>query len=134
MTLRVIAQLPDKHIYKQVNRTENYAYVYEDKATHLIRICSNFSDIWDKDLEVRIKIQWGKTEKGKYPLRLDLQVFPVERELERCQIIREDYLGKFAFTTRNNTRNEILGFYCFQSVSVNAINPRWIAYSVVLEK
>lgn len=128
MSLRVIAQLPDSHIYKQILQTENYTYVYEDKATHLVRISSNLQDLWGKDLEIRIRVQQGKSANNTYPLRLNLQAFPIEQDLIKCRIIREDYLGKFGYT--ENTKDEILGFYCLPSVSVNATNPRWITYSI----
>lgn len=126
--MKFICTLPEVKHYSPLQSQSSGKYLWQDKASSLIRIVAPVPNPWLQEWVILPTVQKTKTSNSQYPARLDLKCFKIEDPtIPRAKLIREIDMDKFAYT-----QNSPALFYCFPfSFSINNQNEnsQWLLYS-----
>lgn len=140
---KIVGSLPEQEYFQQIEGSSKWPYIWEDKLTPALRICSKVADPWGKQWEIYLSIQTSRKggrrvsknsqaslNQVRYPARLDLQLSPVQEEsssqLTHASLIRETAGGKVAYSNGTTLRffvmegkaNEMAGWVMLSVVEI----------------
>lgn len=98
--MKIIALLPDSKHFRAIESPKAGRFLFEDKASPLLRIDTPDNRPWSQKWKILLGIKKGATRAGiEYPQALILRCFPLDDEiLVEAVIERERWKGKFAYS------------------------------------
>ena len=127
--MKFLCTLPEGKHYRPLQSQSEGRWIWEDKATPLVRVIAPDPQPWGKEWVVLIQIQKTKLYTYQYPARLDLKCFTSGEDAIPAKLTREIMRGRFAYS-----QNSPHWFFCCKHTVMNttvAKNPDdfWLIYS-----
>ncbi|MBD2503951.1 hypothetical protein [Anabaena azotica] len=104
--------LLERKYYSPVQSSREGVWLWEDKATPLVRLRSPVPSPWGKEWVILPTIEKSKTDKREYPNRLIFKLFPLGQDLEKITLVRQIHQGNFVHFYTDQIPG-LVGMYIF---------------------
>jgi hypothetical protein len=109
-------------VRSQVSADRDRRWVFEDTQARAFQIVSPVPNPWGQEWKILFSKQFQKSDRSKWPYRLQLKLFEPDEQVPSARILREEYKGVFSYTEGHS-----VAYYAHE------FKERiWISYSVIL--
>lgn len=96
--MKILCSLPESKHYRLLQSQVEGRYIWQDKASSLVRIIAPEPNPWGKQWLIMPSIQKAKNDTAQYPVRLDIKCLEMgNSESKSRPLIREIIRGKFVY-------------------------------------
>ena len=96
-------RLPHRKHYLSRKVTGKY-FIFQDYQTDLIQIKSPVVNPFDKEWNILIAAQFGKSDKTKYVSRIQFKLFPPDSQTEYATLTRSCFKARLLSVSVENTK------------------------------